>query len=90
MRFPWQTRAARASATDAIVDAIVATASGAGAPSVESLAAVEIAAGLWSRAFSTATVSPSTPATSGLTPSTLASIARELALRGEYLASLDA
>ena len=89
MRFPWSTRETRASATDAVVDAIVNTASGGGAPNVESLAAVEVAAGLWSRAFATATVNPKTPATYGLTPSVLAGIARELAIRGDYLAVLD-
>ena len=89
MRWPWSNPETRASATDAIVDAIVNTASGAGAPTVDSLAAVEVAAGLWSRAFGSATVNPQTVATSRLTPSVLAQIARELALRGDYLAVLD-
>ena len=52
----------RASATDAIVNALITQASGGGsAPSSGDLAAVEAAAGLWSRAFASATVEPDHP-----------------------------
>ena len=79
----------RESATDAIVSALVSQASGSSVPpSVEALAAVEAAAGLWSRAFASATVSPITLVTSALTPSVLAAIGRGLAVRGEVVFEL--
>ena len=74
----------RESATDAIVSALISQASGSSAPpSVEALGAVEAAAGLWSRAFASATVEPQTPVTNALTPAVLAAIGRGLAVRGE-------
>ena len=80
----------RESATDAIVSALVSQASGSSVPpSVEALGAVEAAAGLWSRAFASATVEPQTPATLALTPSVLAAIGRGLAVRGEAVFALD-
>ena len=80
----------RESATDAIVEALIAQAGGSSVPpSVEALASVEAAAGLWSRAFASATVEPQTPATLALTPSVLATIGRGLAVRGEVLFVLD-
>ena len=80
----------RESATDAIVSALVSQASVSGAaPYVEALGAVEAAAGLWARAFASATVEPQTPATQALTPSVLAAIGRGLAVRGEAVFALD-
>ena len=80
----------RESATDAIVTALIAQAGGSSAtPSVEALASVEACAGLWSRAFASATVEPQTPATSALTPVVLAAIGRGLASRGEAVFVLD-
>ena len=80
----------RESATDAIVSALISQAGGSSVPpSVEALGAVEAAAGLWSRAFGSATVEPQTPATLALTPSVLASIGRGLAVRGEAVFALD-
>ena len=80
----------RESATDAIVTALISQASGSSVPpSVEALGAVEAAAGLWSRAFASATVEPQTPATLALTPSVLAAIGRGLAVRGEVVLALD-
>ena len=74
----------RESATDAIVTALISQAGGSSVPpSVEALGAVEAAAGLWSRAFASATVEPQTPATQALTPTVLAAIGRGLASRGE-------
>ena len=76
----------RESATDAIVSTLISQASGTSTPpSVEALGAVEAAAGLWSRAFASATVAPKTPATIALTPSVLATIGRGLATRGEVV-----
>ena len=72
--------------TDAITAALFAAASdGNVPPSVEALGAVEAAAGLWSRAFASATVEPQTAATMPLTPSVLAAIGRGLAARGEVV-----
>ena len=80
----------RASATDTVITALLAQASGAGAPpSAGALAAVETAAGLWSRALGSALVTPTTFLTRALTPSTLASMGRELAIRGESVHVLD-
>ena len=79
----------RESATDAIVTAIQSAAGSGATPSVEALASVEACAGLWSRAFASATVEPQTPATSALTPVVLAAIGRGLASRGEAVFVLD-
>ena len=80
----------RESATDAIVSALISQAGGSSVPpSVEALGAVEAAAGLWSRAFASATVEPATPATLALTPSVLAGIVRSLAVRGDVVFELD-
>ena len=80
----------RDSATDAIVSALIAQAGGSSVPpSVEALGAVEACAGLWSRAFASATVEPQTPATSALTPVVLAAIGRGLAVRGEAVFVID-
>ena len=74
--------------TSTAVDALVDRASG-NTLQAGALGAVEVAAGLWARSFATADVEPQTPATRALTPSTLASIGRELAARGEYLGVHD-
>ena len=80
----------RESATDAIVSALISQAGGSSVPpSVEALGAVEAAAGLWSRAFASATVEPATPATLVLTPSVMAAIGRGLVVRGEVVFVLD-
>ena len=80
----------RESATDAIVSALISQAGGSSVPpSVEALGAVEAAAGLWSRAFASATVEPQTTSTQALTPSVLAAIGRGLAVRGETVFAMD-
>ena len=80
----------RESATDAIVSALVSQAGGSSAPPlVEALGSVEAAAGLWSRAFASASVSPSTIITNVLTPTVLAAIGRGLAVRGEVVFEVD-
>ena len=86
MRWPFKIEN-RESATDAIVTALIAQAGGSSAPpSAGDLAAVEAAAGLWSRAFASATVNPST---SALTPGILAAIGRGLAVHGDILFAID-
>ena len=83
--WPFQTE--NRSATDAIVAALISQAGGSSVqPSAGDLAAVEAAAGLWSRAFASATVKPST---SALSPGILAAIGRGLAVRGDVLFALD-
>jgi len=67
--------------TDAIVDSIVAAATG-GTAAVTNVAALEIAAGYWARAMASAAVTPDMPA---VTPAVLAIIGRELCRRGECL-----
>ena len=80
----------RESATDAIVSALISQAGGSSAsPLVEALGSVEAAAGLWSRAFASASVEPKTPATIALTPSVLAAIGRGLATRGEVVFEVE-
>ena len=80
----------RESATDAIVSALISQAGGSSVPpSVEALGAVEAAAGLWSRAFASATVLPTTPTTSAVSPGILAAIGRGLAVRGDVLFAID-
>ena len=51
--------------------------------------AVETAARYYSAAFAVATVTPQTPATAGLTPDVLASVARRLITRGESCHLID-
>ena len=88
--WPWGKVEHRESATDAIVTALISAASGSSTPpAVEALGAVEAAAGLWSRAFASSTVSPQTLVTNVLTPSVLAAIGRGLAVRGEVVFVLD-
>ena len=72
-----------------VADAILDAASGDIAPTADTLGAVEICAGLWSRAFGSAEVIPGNFATAALTPSVLADIGRELAVRGEAVFSID-
>ena len=90
MRWPFGKVENRESYTDAIVSALISQAGGSSVPpTVEALGAVEAAAGLWSRAFASATVEPQAAATMPLTPSVLAAIGRGLAVRGEAVFVLD-
>ena len=73
----------RASYTDTLVAAIQSAASGEAGVNVAALGPLEIAAGLWSRAFASAVVTPQTTATAAVTPAILAMIGRELVRRGE-------
>lgn len=65
--------------TDAVVDSIVAAATG-GTAAVTQVGALEIAAGYWARAMASAAVTPDMPA---VTPALLGMIGRELCRRGE-------
>ena len=80
----------RASATDTIVEALISQAGGSSTPpSAGDLAAVEAAAGLWARAFASATVLPTTSSTLALSPGILATIGRGLAVTGDVLFAID-
>ena len=74
----------RTSVTDLSVDVLVARASGF-ASDIAATAAVEIAAGLWGRAFASARVTPEGRETAGITPIILEIIGRSLIRRGECL-----
>ena len=89
MRWPWdrtEKRQAAGGFTDALVAAIVARAGGASVGEPNAIAALEVAAGLWSRSFASAELSTAIPAVS---PTMLASVGRELVRRGEALWAID-
>ena len=83
MRWPWDKtehrQASGGAYSDAIVAAIVARAGGTSVGEPNSIAALEIASGLWSRAFASAELSTPIAAVS---PSMLSSVGRELVRRG--------
>ena len=70
--------------TDLAVETLIARATGSTAD-IQALACVEVAAGLWGRAFASGKVSPATRETAGITPAVLEMIGRELIRRGECL-----
>ena len=90
MRWPWDRTEKRQQSGGAYSDAIIALIqSRAGGNSVGepgAIAALEIAAGLWARAFASAELSPAIPA---VTSSVLASIGRELVRRGQSVWGVD-
>ena len=71
--------------TDAVTRALIAEATGGTVRDASATAALEAAAGAYSRAFAIAEVSPSTPTTRALTPGLLALMARDLIRRGEFV-----
>ena len=86
MRWPWSKQVEkRASYTDAVVAAILSQSSGTAAGDPGAIAALETSAGLYARAFASATVSPSNFRTAAITPGLLSLIARNLIRRGESL-----
>ena len=80
-------RSANAPYTDAVIAAMVNSASGAETPN--STAIEEIGAGLWARAFASADLTPDTPGTRALTPDVLAGIGRALVRDGECVYEID-
>ena len=82
MRFPWQDRETRQETfTEAALELLSQGADGPKA-SADGIAALEIALGLWGRAFASVSVEPSSMA-DALTPSVLEMIGRELIRVGE-------
>ena len=70
--------------TDAVVRALLAHAAGGVSADPSATAALEAAAGAYSRAFAVASVEPATPATRALTAEVLSLMARDLIRRGEF------
>ena len=91
MRWPWQRSEHRASATDALVAAILGAAQGNATGDHRAIAAVETAAGLYGAAFASArVVTDDARVAARLTPAFLSMVARSLIRRGEFLAVLEA
>ena len=90
MRWPWggktEKRQAGGAYTDAIVSLLQARDRGVSVGEPGAIAALEIAAGMWSRGFASAEVSPAIPA---VTPSFLASVGRSLVRTGQSLWAID-
>ena len=90
MRWPWDRTEKRQQSggaySDAIVSLLQAQAGGASVGEPGALAALEIASGLWARGFASAELDPPIAA---VTPSFLASVARQLVRRGESLWAID-
>ena len=88
MRFPWQDRETRQETfTEAALELLSQGTDGPKA-SAGSIAALEIALGLWGRAFASAAVTPSSMA-GALTPSVLEMIGREIIRAGEAVFLLE-
>ena len=91
MRWPWARTEHRASATDALVAAILGAAQGNATGDWRAIAALETAVSLYASAFAVSTViCENARVTAALTPSFLATVARALIRRGEYLAAIEA
>ena len=89
MRFPFFGRSEDRAAggfTDLWVNQLIAQAGGNVYADVGNSAAAELCAGLWGRAFASASLSPAFP---GIGPGTLGAIARAMILDGEYLGAID-
>ena len=89
MRWPWSSsepaREVRETQpfTDAVIQAIVSQAEGTSPGDPAAIAALEIAAALYSRAFSAAKVSPINASTEAISPAFMSLVARNLFRRGE-------
>ena len=91
MRWPWQQTEHRASATDALVAAIVAAASNQVTGDPRAIAAIETAAALYGAAFAVAKVETADARVEArLTPSFLSTMARALIRSGEFVAIVEA
>ena len=88
---PWQRTEHRASATDALVQAILGAAQGNTTGDWRAIAALETAVSLYASAFAVSTVHcENARVTAALTPSFLSTVARALIRHGEFLAALEA
>ena len=92
MRWPWaktEARQAEDDGGDAVLAELLRQQGRAASMLAGAGVAVEQAAGLWARAFASARATPDARATRTLTPSVLAHIGRQLALRGEAVFAID-
>ena len=85
MRWPWQTEKRSGVYSDAIITALLARAAGTTKGNPSALSGLEIAAGLWSRALSTARVEPDDLVTRVVSPAFLGAVGREIIRHGESL-----
>ena len=78
--------------TSSLVDQIVARATGTSAADASATAALEVAAGVWSRAMAAATVTPATAGTAAITPAVMALAGRQAIRCGAslFVISVDA
>ena len=89
--WPWTRTEHRASATDALVAAILGAAQGNTTGDWRAIAALETAVSLYASAFAVSTVHcENARVTAALTPSFLSTVARALIRHGELLAAIDA
>ena len=87
MKWPWQRRVEKRAYSESVAQGIFAQASGL-SPDPSSLGALEVAAGLWSRAFASARPDPPLIA-EFLSPVMLAAVGRNLVRKGESLWVID-
>ena len=83
MRWPWQPEKRNSVYSDAIITALLSRAAGTTKGNPSALSGLEIAAGLWSRALSTARVEPVDPVTRVVTAKFLSDVGRALIRHGE-------
>ena len=88
LRFWGRTEVRSQPYSDAIISALAAAAAGNDSTDSVRTSLEEACEGLWARAFAVADVSPTTPATRGLTPEILATIGRNLCNSGESVFEL--
>ena len=90
MRWPWQKAETRQSSfTDAVLLSLLQQANGTQAGSALEIAALEMAAGQYARAFAGAMVNAPARIKAALNPSVLALIARDILRRGESIHMID-
>ena len=95
MKFPWtkpdlEIREAVTPSGDYSRDLVALLLSQAGGTTLRGVpAALEIAAGMWGRAFATSRINPTNSRTAGLNAVTLAAIGRRLLLRGQWVAEIE-
>ena len=88
-QWPWRTETRSASYADEVTRILVDRATGTAAADASATAALEMAAGLWGRAFAAGAVSPVTARTAAVTPAVLQLAARQAIRYGEALFLID-
>ena len=85
MRWPWKTEKRNSVYSDAIITALLSSASGTTKGNPSALAALEVASGLWSRSLSIARVEPQDEVTKAISPRFLATVGRSIVRHGSSL-----